>query len=305
MINSKNQPDLHAGQTERHPVFLNPKSGSFEHVFSALDNDRRIKLHCLPPKQMTAAIGQAVRQGCPRVIVSGGDGTLALAASRLAESKTELGILPGGTLNHFAGRLGIPDDTQAALELALTGQARSVSAGYVNEQLFLNTCSVGAYVFFVRTREHLENHMNYYIASLLAGIRRLVRFRSAKINLNGQVMKSPLVFIGVNERELRFPILGQEQNNGGQGLHVIAVKSHGRVETFKIACKAIFRGIDPLEQANDIENLIIEGLELGYHRKTTIEVALDGELLSLSAPLKFRFDSSALFVVVPETAKSP
>lgn len=288
-------------QEKRWPVFVNPTSGNFKQIMSVLDGDKRILLHCLPPKEMAAALDQEISQECPRVIVSGGDGTLALAASRLAGTNTELAVLPGGTLNHFAGRLEIPDDIKSALDLAITGGAHPVAAGYVNDQLFLNTSSVGAYVFFVRTREQLENNMSYHSASLLAGLRRLARFRSAKLNVNGNTLRSPLVFVGVNERELRFPALGQEKPEGGEGLHIIVVKSRGRVETLKIACKAFFRGVDPLEQTKDVENLIRAELELSYHRKKRkIAVALDGELFSLTAPLKYRFEPAAFSVVMPQ-----
>src|SRR5437764_5173635 len=47
-------------------------------------------------------------RGDPLVIVGGGDGTVAAAAAALAATETLLGILPLGTLNHFARDLGLP-----------------------------------------------------------------------------------------------------------------------------------------------------------------------------------------------------
>ena len=53
-------------------------------------------------------------RGDPLLIVGGGDGTISAAAVALAGTETELGILPLGTLNHFARDLGIPADLDEA-----------------------------------------------------------------------------------------------------------------------------------------------------------------------------------------------
>jgi len=283
------------------PVFLNKSSGSAGQAHATLKTDIRIDLRCSPAKELKAAITQLVESGAPRIAVCGGDGTLALAASCLAGTETELAVLPGGTLNHFAKNSGIPSDLADALELALTGQAEPVAAGYVNGQLFLNTSSVGAYVQFVRTREHLEEQLSYPSASLLAGLRRLLRFRSAKIDLNGTTVRSPLVFIGVHERDLQFPSFGQKKTAGNDGLHVIAIRAKSRWDSFKIAAKALLWGVDPLAREKDIDSQVLKELQLHYRNsKRKQAVALDGELLTIQVPLQYRYAPKALQVVLPQ-----
>lgn len=280
------------------PLFINPHSGSASQVLEQLQNDPRIEVNALPASEMACAIQQRIRQGAPRILVAGGDGTLALAAARLAGTNTALGVIPGGTLNHFASRHNIPTDPQEALELALGGVPQPVDAGYVNDQLFLNTSSVGAYVHFVRTREHLEQRMNYHLASLLAGMRRLLRLRSAYIQMNRQTIHTPLVFIGVEERQLEFPVLGQTRENGASGLHLIAIKTRYPLESLKMALNALFRGIDPLTKARQVEHAILESVELTYRRrKRRVYVAVDGELTLLQAPLYYQYVPEALLVI--------
>ena len=284
------------------PVLINASAGSAETTRDIVKHDPRISLKVLPPHQIARAADRAIAKGIRRVAVCGGDGTLSLAASRLIGSHTELAVLPGGTLNHFAARLNIPIPPEPALELALNGRARQVGVGVVNDRVFLNTSSVGAYVTFVRSRDYLENRhgMSYHLASLLAGLRRLVRLRSARIELNGDRLRSPLVFVGVGERELQLPALGQHKHDGRDGLHLIAIRRGRRTETLKLAVDAMFRGIDPLMRAQHLESRMLEKIELGYRRmRRKVIVAVDGELIKLSAPLRYHFAAQGLSVVTP------
>ena len=312
MLKSDKPSSRHSGIVDVLPVFINPGSGSADQTMAALADDKRLRLEVLEPLKLADAVQAAADQGVARVAVCGGDGTLALAASRLVGSKTALAVLPGGTLNHFASRMGIPEDLGQAVNLALTGRGYAVGVGYVNRQLFINTSSVGAYATFVRSRDYLERRhgMGYHLASLLAGIRRLVRLHSARIKLNGRDLRAPLVFVGIHERELQLPALGQHKANGDNGLHLIAVRRGRRSDTLRIALNAIFRGIDPLVQSDDLENRVMDHIDLHYRRnRQKVTVAVDGELVKLDTPLKYRYAPCSLLVVtsrVPtETCPNP
>lgn len=64
--------------------------------------------------------------GVDLVIVAGGDGTVRMVAGGLAKSGIALGIIPQGTGNLLARNLGIPLDSASAIDVALTGQERSL-----------------------------------------------------------------------------------------------------------------------------------------------------------------------------------
>ena len=68
-------------------------------------------------------------RGDPLLIVGGGDGSISAAASALVGSTTVLGVLPLGTLNHFARDLGIPADLAEAAKLIADGNERRVDGG--------------------------------------------------------------------------------------------------------------------------------------------------------------------------------
>jgi len=56
----------------------------------------------------TAALERATRQEIDVLVVGGGDGSIRTVASVLADTATPLGIIPLGTLNHFAKDSALP-----------------------------------------------------------------------------------------------------------------------------------------------------------------------------------------------------
>ena len=97
------------------------------------------------PDSIQQTIEQAVRDGARVIVVGGGDGTLSTAASALAGSEATLGVLPLGTLNHFAKDQQIPLDLPGAVRTIVAGHVHRVDVGDVNGHTFINNSSVGLY----------------------------------------------------------------------------------------------------------------------------------------------------------------
>ncbi len=279
------------------PLYYNPGSGSSQKMLESIQDDRRIELEPVSPLEMVERISKAVEKGAKRILVSGGDGTVAMAASQLAGTATELAVIPSGTLNHFAQRTGIPLQAEEALDLALTGKVQPVDVGYVNDVLFINTSSVGAYPSFVRSREYLENRMHYLPASIIAGMRRFIEFRSIWVNLAGKELRTPLVFIGIGERELGLPAIGQVKNGGQAGLHLLAVECDSRFQVILLVIKSFIGGIDPMSKEIVLQNQLVDHIEMNFHHRKKVHVALDGELILLQTPLNYRLARGEILVV--------
>jgi diacylglycerol kinase (ATP) len=75
----------------------------------------------------------AARGGAQLVLVAGGDGTVRAAAQGLRHTGVPVGILPQGTGNLLTRNLGIPQDEDEALEVALTGADRTVDLGRLED----------------------------------------------------------------------------------------------------------------------------------------------------------------------------
>ena len=287
--------------TVRIPAIVNVSSGTADEARTALGNDESFEVHEVEPDALASTVRTLVTNGASRVLVAGGDGTIATAAATLLETKAELAVLPGGTLNHFARDLGISTDAAEAIALAVTGSTRGVDVGMVNGRIFLNTSSVGAYVRFVRVRESLERWFGYRLASALAALRILFSLRrmGVEVVVDGQtrIYRSPLVFIGVGERDMQFPGLGQRIPSGRRGLHVIVVRGRSSARTLALGLAAVARGIGTVTRTPEFESFIVEELRIDMKGMGT--VAVDGEIAHLTAPLRFELRRDALAVVCP------
>jgi diacylglycerol kinase family enzyme len=288
------------------PVFVNPNAGGAAVVGEALAGESAFAPRVVPdPTRLCEAVRDAIASGATRVAVAGGDGSIAMAAGQVVGRDVELAVVPGGTLNHFAKFLDIPAEPKDALRIAREGVPRRVDAAFVNDRFILNTSSVGAYVTFVRARERLERRgVPYRAASLLAFARVLLFLRTFRVVIEVEgvrrVYHTPLVFIGVGERELTLPGLGSRMANGRRGLHVIVIRGKGRARLLLLAIAVAARGLHALPRRSDagIDSFVVERCRVEA-RRTHITIGLDGELVVTAVPLEYRLAPDALRVVAP------
>jgi len=281
-------------------AFLNAACGNAEAAREAL-NTAGFDLESIQPRELEKRLKRAIDQGTNRILVAGGDGTIATAAALVANTNIELAILPGGTLNHFARDHGIPTDLGKAALIAADGPVVGADIGYVNDCVFLNTSSLGAYVTFVRERERLEKRFGYSIASIIAFAKMMSEIRTFSVTLEVEGTKktyrASLVFIGVGERELKLPILGNRVPNGRRGLHVMIVQGRKPARLFALAIAGITKGREQADKDPEFDEFLVDSCRIDLTRPTAT-VGLDGELKRFRTPLDYRFERDALRLVV-------
>ncbi len=91
------------------------------------------------PKQ----VRRAIDEGAELVFAWGGDGTAQRCIDVLAGGEVPLAIVPAGTANLFATYLGIPQDIDAAVEIALHGGRRTLDVGRINGERFAVMAGAG------------------------------------------------------------------------------------------------------------------------------------------------------------------
>jgi diacylglycerol kinase family enzyme len=287
------------------PAFINPLSGNAEAARAALNAAGGFDIREVEPASLADHVRRVIIAGERRILVAGGDGSIGSAANAMAGTGTELGILPCGTLNHLAKDLGLPLDLEDAARTALHGTAVPVDAAVVNDRIFLNTSSVGAYVSFVRARERLERRVGYGVASVLAGARLLFRMPTFRVTLQAEGVErdyvTPLVFIGVGERELKLPTLGARVEGGRTGLHVMVVRTRSGGRALALGLSAATRGVRAVSRTPELEAFIVDRCRI---EPRVPRIAVDGEIVTVKPPLQYRHVPGHLRVVVqPQDAK--
>ena len=240
------------------------------------------------------------------IVAAGGDGTVSAVASALAGKPAALGILPLGTLNHFAKDVGIPVDLDRAIDTILNGIAREVDVGEVNGNIFVNNSSIGLYPAIVRVRSAQQNRgTGKWLAFLRAVYKVMRRCPSfyASLHANGQLeapRKTPFIFVGNNRYETTGLRIGERDRVDGGHLWVCQAPGANRASLLRMALRAVLGKTTPGELR------VLETDELWVHTRRNrrrVRVANDGEVFTTTAPLHYRIRPKALRVMVPAGKK--
>lgn len=236
------------------------------------------------------------------ILVAGGDGTVSAVAGTLAGGRKTLGILPLGTLNHFAADLGIPSDLDDAVAVTLEGRTAEIDVGEVNGRVFVNNSSLGLYPHIVeeRLRQQRVGH-GKWPALLWATLKVVFRRHPhlhARIATEGREIetRTQFVFVGNNRYRLSARDLGNREGVRDGRLSVFVSERSGRLDLLGMVARALVGrlGSDPAFRELATESLVVE---TGRDR---IRVALDGEVETMEPPLEYRIRPGALRVRIPD-----
>ena len=292
-------------------VIVNATAGGGSQTAWADNLSEKFRTHGLEVNIMLARDGaelidmaqRAVGERPQIVVAGGGDGTLNAVASVLVGTDIAFGVLPLGTLNHFAKDLHIPLDLEPAMSNIIAGHTIQVDVGEVNERIFLNNSSLGIYPRIVLDREKGQKQWGLgkwpaFVWATLTTL-RLYPFMRLRLSVNGQEQehRTPCIFIGNNEYVMEGFSIGERRclNNGQLSLYV--VQRSGRLGLLRLAMRALF---GRLRQANDFAALTAKEILIDTRHKH-LRVATDGEITVMKTPLRYRVRAGALRVIVPET----
>ncbi|HST53196.1 MAG TPA: diacylglycerol kinase family protein [Pyrinomonadaceae bacterium] len=250
---------------------------------------------------------RAVLNGARAVVAGGGDGTIAAVASALAGSDKPLGVLPLGTLNHFAKDLKIPLDAAEAARNVCLGRVVRVDVGEVNGHVFINNSSLGLYPRIVRRRERLQERRgsgkwSAFFRASLAVLRRYP-FLRVRLSADGReiVRETPFVLVGNNEYEIESFQIGARRRLDAGCLSLYVAHRTGRLGLLGFAVRALF---GRLLQAEDFDALSAREIWVETGRPKRLPVATDGEVNVMTTPLHYRVLPGALRVIVPKEVMS-
>jgi diacylglycerol kinase family enzyme len=238
----------------------------------------------------------------PRMIVAGGgDGTVSAVASLLEGTDIALGVLPLGTLNHFARDLRIPMELDQAVAILAAGYQTRIDVGEVNGRTFLNNSSLGIYPGMVRDRERQQRSLGrgkrWALVWAALTVLRRAPFLDVKLVFGGneRSYRTPFVFIGNNTYVMEGFDIGTREGLREGHLSVYVTRRQSRLGLVGLGFRALF---SRLRQARDFEAMTAQSITVRT-RHRHLPVATDGEVALMETPLQYRSLPLALRVVVP------
>jgi undecaprenyl-diphosphatase len=131
--------------------------------------------------------------------VMGGDGTVNCAAGIALDAKLPLVVVPGGTLDHFAGEVGVREVSDV-IDAVRNGSAVEITVGSADDDgrdlYFLNTFAIGVYPELVKEREKHEKVIGKWPAMGLAMARVLRGAEAVSLEVDGQPRRLWTLFAG-------------------------------------------------------------------------------------------------------------
>jgi diacylglycerol kinase family enzyme len=251
--------------------------------------------------EIAAAVGNAIARRPRLIVAGGGDGTVSTVAATLVDTGIAFGVLPLGTLNHFAKDLGIPLDLGEAVDVLARGQAAPVDVGEVNGRIFVNNSGLGLYPDIVSDRERQQKRLGRgkwpaFAWAMLAALRRYP-FLGVTLVVDGKevLRRTPFIFIGNNEYRMEGFAIGERSGMDDGLLSLYVAQRPGRWRLLQLAVRAL---MGQLRQARDFDAIVAAEIVV-QSKKKRLRVATDGEVTVMTPPLKYRVRPASLVVMRP------
>ena len=251
--------------------------------------------------EIEALARRTASEGHPLIVAAGGDGTVSTVAGALVDSASALGVLPLGTLNHFARDLRIPLGLEEAARNIVAGRHATVDVGEVNGKIFINNSSIGLYPTLVLHRQSQQRRLgrSKWHALFWATLKVLSRHPMLEVRLwlDGvpDARRTPLVFIGNNQYLMEGFHIGTRDHLDAGRLCIYLTQRQSRLALIGLGLRALF---GRLKQAKAFDALTAHKVSIAT-RHARLPVATDGEVTVMQTPLDYSIRPGALKVIVP------
>ena len=178
---------------KKYHIISNPAAGKkktkntlemVENVF--LKNGAQFETHLSQGEKDATRIARELTQaGETEIIAHGGDGTLHEVLNGLADpARCNLGLIPSGTGNDFAEKIGLPLDPVKSAELILNGEAKPTDYLEVGGVRCMNVAGIGMDVDVLERckKGKLKGKIKY----LLSLLQSLFAFKGIKVQIESE-----------------------------------------------------------------------------------------------------------------------
>ena len=275
---------------ERPVLFYNPKSGGGKAEKFGLAHEARAR--GIEPIELTRGadlaelVQKAVADGADALAMAGGDGSQAVVAAMASELDLPYACIPAGTRNHFALDLGVDrDDVVGALDAFVDGGERRVDLAEVNGQVFVNNVSLGLYAEAVQKPGYREAKLR----TILDTVPEMLGPEGSGLDL---AWRGP----GGNEHHSGAAVL--VSNNRYRLGTAVGSGTRPRIDDGLLGITVVGaprgRGEDGGAAQRPWREWTAPEFEVESH--APIAAGIDGEAVTLEAPLRFHIRSGVLRV---------
>ena len=291
-------PERPAQPPARHPyLIMNPKSGGGK--VGRFDLKRKAEelgaevflIGGSQPVDVAEVARAAVASGADLLGVAGGDGTQARVAGVAAEHGLPFVVISAGTRNHFALDLGLDrEDPSACLGALTDGVELLVDLGMINDRVFVNNASFGAYAEVVESPAYRDDKLNTtlnLLPDLLQGHRGaqlVARVDDAEIN-------APQALLVANNPYGTGDVAGLGRR---------ARLDRGTLGVIGVTVSSARQAVDLIRGRRGTEVTVLTAKKIEITADVPeIPVGVDGESLSVPVPVICTVRPRALRVWVP------
>ncbi|MCR5567360.1 MAG: diacylglycerol kinase family lipid kinase [Clostridiales bacterium] len=228
------------------------------------------------------------------VVSVGGDGTAGEVAAGLTGTGKTMGIIPAGTGNDFIKSAGIPNDPSAALQLILSGEARPIDTGTVNDRFFLNVCGTGFDVTVLDYAESEKEKHRGLTPYFLGLIKAIFHYKSVRLTVTADGEEETGEYLICSIANGRFigggiPICPAADIRDGL-LDLVLIRGIGRWQIpFHLPGLMLSRALKfRITRHRKVKRVLIEGKDL--------RINIDGDIVSLSS-VDFRINPASLHMI--------
>jgi diacylglycerol kinase family enzyme len=242
-------------------------------------------------QDVAALARRAADAGADLLGVAGGDGTQALVAAVAAERDLPFMVISAGTRNHFALDLGLDrDDPSKCLDALTDGVELRIDLGVINDRVFVNNASFGAYASVVQSPAYRDDKARTILQMLPDLLTHQYGPRLA-VRAEGVTVEQPqAVLVSNNPYRTDDPAgLGHRERLDSGVLGVLGVKVDSAAQA-----AGMLRG----HRAPGLAQLTAQEVVVDADADT-VPVGVDGEALTLATPVRCRIRPRALRVRVP------
>jgi len=239
------------------------------------------------------------------VIIGGGDGTVASAATVFAGHDKPLGILPLGTFNLAARDVGMPLDWREAARALVTAPDGRMDLLDVAGNLYMCVVVLGFYPTLVMGRPEYHGHWIVKSArTLWDALRSAATIPPIHLCLQDgdqvQRHRTRIALLANNDYEDIFGIIPRRRSLDAGYFTVYVSKHQTRLGLLRSLAAWV---MGRWRQDHEISVMHATDLEIRVTRRRRIAVMMDGELQKLAVPFRVKLRPKALRVIAPRLAE--